>query len=49
MLEDIHVFTCPHCEDQIVIEKLRCGIFRHGVMKKTNRSINPHTSQKGQS
>lgn len=36
---------CPHCNNHIVISKIRCGIFRHGVMKKTNKPIHPHTNK----
>ena len=39
------IITCPNCEELIIIEKLNCCIFRHGVYKKTNKQINPHTSQ----
>lgn len=39
------IFTCPHCEMIITVDKLKCGIFRHGIMKKNGKSINPHTSQ----
>jgi hypothetical protein len=40
-----NIFTCPHCEVIITVDKLKCGIFRHGIMKKNGKSINPHTSQ----
>lgn len=33
---------CPHCKDYIIIEKINCGIFRHGVIKSTLIQINPH-------
>jgi hypothetical protein len=32
---------CPHCGDCFEIDKVRCGIFRHAVLKKT---MKPHTS-----
>ena len=36
---------CPHCNDYIYIEKLNCSIFRHGVIKSTNKQIDPHLSK----
>ena len=36
---------CPHCQDIILIEKLNCGIFRHGVFKNNHQQIPPHESQ----
>lgn len=41
----VHVDICPHCEDFIIIEKLNCGIFRHGVCKETHKQIDPHLSR----
>jgi hypothetical protein len=35
---------CPHCKDYFEISKLKCGIFRHAVIKKTMKPLNPHTS-----
>lgn len=50
--EKIFLFSCPHCNCFIQVEKLRCGIFRHGFyMKKTkngiklDKQINPHLSE----
>jgi hypothetical protein len=37
---------CPHCNETILIQKIQCGIFRHGVIKKTNKPIPPHTNKK---
>lgn len=34
--------TCPTCRELVIIEKINCGIFRHGVNKKTGKQINPH-------
>ena len=39
------VIICPHCEAPIMIEKLNCGIFRHGVFKDNNEQIPPHLSE----
>lgn len=38
--------VCPNCNDIIVIDKINCGIFRHGVIKRTGKNINPHASKK---
>ena len=37
--------NCPHCNDIIIIEKLNCRIFRHGIYKDSNKQINPHASK----
>jgi hypothetical protein len=36
------ILECPHCKDFIIIEKLNCGIFRHGIFKINGQQINPH-------
>jgi hypothetical protein len=36
------VLECPHCKEFIIIEKLNCGIFRHGILKIDGKQINPH-------
>ena len=36
------ILQCPHCNEYLIIEKLNCGIFRHGVLKN-GRQIEPHT------
>ena len=40
------IVTCPHCNDQILIEQLNCKIFSHGILKSNNTQINPHASKK---
>lgn len=40
------IIICPHCNDSIIISKLNCGIFRHGVLIKTGKQINNHASKK---
>ena len=40
-----HIISCPHCNESIIIMKINCGIFRHGIMKKTGKQINPHTNK----
>ena len=37
------IVICPYCEDNILIEEINCGIFRHGVWKETMTPIPPHT------
>ena len=39
------ILTCPHCSEYIIIEKINCGIFRHGVLKKNGKQIDPHSSK----
>ena len=39
------VISCPHCEQLILIEKINCTIFRHGVIKKTMKPLPPHSSK----
>jgi len=36
------IVRCPHCNDFIIIEKLNCGIFRHGVYKHDGKQVDPH-------
>lgn len=43
---DSFIFECPHCNSYIYIEKINCGIFRHGVFIKNNKQIDPHSSKK---
>jgi len=37
-----HLMQCPHCGDFVLIKKINCGIFRHGVLKATGKQIPPH-------
>jgi hypothetical protein len=39
------VVECPHCKEPVLIEKLNCCIFRHGVNKKNGKQIDPHSSK----
>lgn len=34
--------SCPWCHGDVVIEKLACAIFRHGIYKSDGRQIHPH-------
>ena len=38
------IVICPHCKDHIIIEKINCGIFRHGEFKN-GKQIDPHLSK----
>ena len=40
------IVSCPHCQEYIVIEKLNCGIFRHGIFKHDKTQIPPHSDKK---
>jgi len=40
------IITCPHCSDYIIIKKNNCGIFRHAVLIKTGKQIDPHANEK---
>jgi hypothetical protein len=37
------ILKCPHCNEDIIIEKINCAIFRHGIMKKNLKQIDPHS------
>lgn len=39
------VVECPHCKEPVLIEKLNCCIFRHGVLKNNEKQIEPHASK----
>ena len=39
------IITCPNCNSYLSITQLNCGIFRHGIYKKTNEQIDPHLSE----
>lgn len=40
-------FLCPHCAQILIVNtnEINCGIFRHGVFKKTGQQINPHETK----
>jgi len=39
------ILSCPNCENFIIIDEINCGIFRHGILKKTGKQIEPHASK----
>ena len=41
---DFIVF-CPHCFMYVLIEKLNCAIFCHGILKSNGKQIDPHSSK----
>lgn len=48
MLEDEKkepIVICPHCKDYVLIDKINCAIFRHGIFKQNGKQINSHTSK----
>ena len=38
-MKDQPILQCPHCNDFIIIEKINCGIFRHGYIIKNGIQI----------
>ena len=36
------IIMCPHCNIPIIIEELRCGIFRCGMYKDTFKQVDSH-------
>ena len=36
---------CPHCNSPVIIQKINCGIFRHGIIIKTGKQIKPHSNK----
>ena len=40
-----NIIICPHCNNYIIIEKINCGIFRHGIYKINCKQIKPHASK----
>lgn len=39
------IITCPHCSNYIIIQKMNCGIFRHGVFIDSGKQIDPHANK----
>ncbi len=36
------ILKCPHCNETVLIEQINCAIFRHGILKKNLKQIDPH-------
>ena len=41
----MNIINCPHCDTSIIIEELRCGIFRCGIYKETFKQVDSHLSK----
>jgi hypothetical protein len=41
--EEQPILECPHCKEFVIIEKINCAIFRHGIFKNNGKQIDPHT------
>ena len=41
-VNDEKIIQCPHCHEDIIMIKLNCGIFRHGIFKIDYKQIDPH-------
>ena len=39
------IILCPHCTEPILIEKLNCCIFRHGILIASGRQMDPHATK----
>jgi hypothetical protein len=40
------IIICPHCNENVIIEKINCGIFIHGTIKNNGKQVPPHLSNK---
>ena len=40
------IIVCPNCQEFVEISKINCGIFCHGVFRKSGKQLNPHISAK---
>lgn len=38
-------YKCPHCDLDIIIIDINCGIFRCGIFKDTGKQLNPHATK----
>jgi hypothetical protein len=38
------IVNCPHCNEYIFVylKELNCHIFRHGILKNSNKQMEPH-------
>lgn len=44
-IDEQPILICPHCNEYVIIEKMNCGIFRHGILKNNGQQIDPHSSK----
>lgn len=42
-----YIKDCPHCHEPILLyqHEINCKIYRHAVLKKTLKQIDPHSSK----
>lgn len=36
------IIVCPHCGGSVEVLEINCKIFRHGIIKKNGKQMNPH-------
>jgi hypothetical protein len=41
--DEYPIVKCPNCDEYVIIEKINCSIFRHGIFKKNGKQIDPHS------
>lgn len=39
------LICCPTCNQIIMVEKINCGIFRHGQYVNSGKQLDPHASK----
>lgn len=39
------ILICPNCNVYVIIKKINCAIFRHGIFKENGIQIDPHSSK----
>jgi len=44
-MEKEMILKCPHCNEDVIIEKINCAIFRHGIYKHNLQQIDPHLNK----
>lgn len=42
---DTNIYVCPHCNEFVIVQKMRCGLFIHAINKKTGKQLNPHVER----
>lgn len=47
LVDGFYNFPCPHCNGTIIVKEneINCAIFRHAILKKNGKQINPHASK----
>jgi len=44
-MEKEFIIKCPNCNENIIIEQINCGIFRHGIHKNNLQQMDPHLNR----